>query len=224
MLGRVVNPLGQPIDGLGDIRTTHRRPHRVQGAPASIDRTPVCEPLQTGLLAIDAMIPIGRGQRELIIGDRKTGKTAIAIDAIINQRGKGIICIYVAIGQKASTVANIRETLSKHQALDYTVIVSATAADLRAAAVHRPHGGRRHRRVLHVQRPRRQAGECREPGRARARDLRRPVQAGRGVPSDVASRCAARRDARPTRATSSTCTRACSSAPASSPRSTAAVP
>ncbi len=128
MLGRVVNPLGQPIDGLGDIRTTHRRPIEFK-APGVIDRTPVCEPLQTGLLAIDAMIPIGRGQRELIIGDRKTGKTAIAIDAIINQRGKGIVCIYVAIGQKASTVANIRETLSKHQALDYTVIVSATAAD-----------------------------------------------------------------------------------------------
>ena len=127
MLGRVVNPLGQPIDGLGDIRTSHRRPIEFK-APGVIDRTPVCEPLQTGLLAIDSMIPIGRGQRELIIGDRKTGKTAIAIDAILN-RGKGIICIYVAIGQKASTVASIRETLSKHHALDYTVIVSATAAD-----------------------------------------------------------------------------------------------
>ena len=105
MLGRVVNPLGQPIDGLGDIVATHRRP------------------------AIDSMVPIGRGQRELIIGDRKTGKTAIAIDAILNQRGKGMVCIYVAIGQKASTVANIRETLAQHGALDYTIIVSATAAD-----------------------------------------------------------------------------------------------
>ena len=128
MLGRVVNPLGEPIDGLGDIRTTHRRPIEFK-APGVIDRTPVCEPLQTGLLAVDSMIPIGRGQRELIIGDRKTGKTAIAIDAILNQRGKGVICIYVAIGQKASTVANIRETLSRRHALDYTVIVSATAAD-----------------------------------------------------------------------------------------------
>ncbi len=128
MLGRVVNPLGQPIDGLGDIRTSHRRPIEFK-APGVIDRTPVCEPVQTGLLAIDAMIPIGRGQRELIIGDRKAGKTAIAIDTIINQRGKGMICIYVAIGQKASTVANIRETLSRHHALDYTVIVSATAAE-----------------------------------------------------------------------------------------------
>ena len=128
MLGRVVNPLGQPIDGLGEIHTHHRRPIEFK-APGIIERTPVCEPVQTGLLAIDSMIPIGRGQRELIIGDRKTGKTAIAIDAIINQRGKGMICIYVAIGQKASTVANIRETLAQHHALDYTIIVSATAAD-----------------------------------------------------------------------------------------------
>ena len=99
MLGRVVNPLGQPIDGLGDIVATHRRPIEFK-APGVIDRTPVCEPVQTGLLAIDSMVPIGRGQRELIIGDRKTGKTAIAIDAILNQRGKGMVCIYVAIGQK----------------------------------------------------------------------------------------------------------------------------
>ena len=128
MLGRVVNPLGQPIDGLGDIVATHRRPIEFK-APGVIDRTPVCEPVQTGLLAIDSMVPIGRGQRELIIGDRQTGKTAIAIDAILNQRGKGMVCIYVAIGQKASTVANIRETLAQHGALDYTIIVSATAAD-----------------------------------------------------------------------------------------------
>ena len=128
MLGRVVNPLGQPIDGKGNIGETHRRPIEFK-APGVIDRTPVCEPVQTGLLAVDAMIPVGRGQRELIIGDRKTGKTAIAIDAIINQRGKGMICVYVAIGQKASTVANIRETLAQHNALEYTVIVSATAAD-----------------------------------------------------------------------------------------------
>ena len=111
-----------------DIVATHRRPIEFK-APGVIDRTPVCEPVQTGLLAIDSMVPIGRGQRELIIGDRKTGKTAIAIDAILNQRGKGMVCIYVAIGQKASTVANIRETLAQHGALDYTIIVSATAAD-----------------------------------------------------------------------------------------------
>ena len=128
MLGRVVNPLGQPIDGKGSIGEGSRRPIEFK-APGVIERTPVCEPVQTGLLAVDAMIPIGRGQRELIIGDRKTGKTAIAIDAIINQRGKDMICVYVAIGQKASTVAAIRETLAAHNALDYTVIVSATAAD-----------------------------------------------------------------------------------------------
>ena len=127
MLGRVVNPLGEPIDGKGPINATHRRPIEFK-APGVIARTPVHEPVQTGLLAIDAMIPIGRGQRELIIGDRKTGKTAIAIDAIINQRGKGMVCVYVAIGQKASTVAAIRETLAQHGALDYTVIVAAPAA------------------------------------------------------------------------------------------------
>ena len=128
MLGRVVNPLGQPIDGLGPINATHRRPIEFK-APGIMDRQPVCEPVQTGLLAIDAMVPIGRGQRELIIGDRKTGKTAIAIDAIVNQRSTDMVCIYVAIGQKASTVAAIRESLSRHGVLDKTVIVAATAAD-----------------------------------------------------------------------------------------------
>ena len=128
MLGRVVNPLGQPIDGLGDIVATHRRPIEFK-APGVIDRTPVCEPVQTGLLAIDSMVPIGRGQRELIIGDRKTGKTAIAIDAIVNQAKTDMVCIYVAIGQKASTVAAIRESLAQHGVLDKTVIVAATAAD-----------------------------------------------------------------------------------------------
>ena len=127
MLGRVVNPLGEPIDGKGAFGVTRRRPIEFK-APGIIERTPVCEPVQTGLLAIDSMIPVGRGQRELIIGDRKTGKTAIAIDAIINQRGKGMVCIYVAIGQKASTVAQIRETLAAHDAMDYTVIVSASAS------------------------------------------------------------------------------------------------
>ena len=128
MLGRVVNPLGQPIDGLGAIHATHRRPIEFK-APGIMQRQPVCEPVQTGLLAIDAMVPVGRGQRELIIGDRKTGKTAIAIDAIVNQKNTDMICIYVAIGQKASTVANIRESLSRHGVLDKTVIVAATAAD-----------------------------------------------------------------------------------------------
>ena len=128
MLGRVVNPLGQPIDGLGAIHATHRRPIEFK-APGIMHRQPVCEPVQTGLLAIDAMVPVGRGQRELIIGDRKTGKTAIAIDAIVNQKNTDMVCIYVAIGQNASTVANIRESLARHGVLDKTVIVAATAAD-----------------------------------------------------------------------------------------------
>ena len=128
MLGRVVSPLGQPIDGQGPINATHRRPIEFK-APGIMERQPVCEPVQTGLIAIDAMVPIGRGQRELIIGDRKTGKTAIAIDTIINQKDTDIICIYVAIGQKASTVAAIRETLLKYGVLDKTVIVSASAAE-----------------------------------------------------------------------------------------------
>ncbi len=128
MLGRVVNPLGQAIDGLGHIEASGHRPIEFK-APGIMERQPVNEPVQTGLMAIDAMVPIGRGQRELIIGDRKTGKTAIAIDAIINQRETDVVCIYVAIGQKASTVAAIRETLRRHGVLDKTVIVSATAAD-----------------------------------------------------------------------------------------------
>ena len=128
MLGRVVNPLGQPIDGLGAIDTTHRRPIEFK-APGIMARQPVCEPVQTGLMAIDAMVPIGRGQRELIIGDRKTGKTAIAIDTIVNQKDTDVICIYVAIGQKASTVAGIKETLARRGVLQKTIIVAATAAD-----------------------------------------------------------------------------------------------
>ena len=128
MLGRVVNPLGQPIDGRGPILATHYRPIEFK-APGIMERQPVCEPVQTGLVAIDAMVPIGRGQRELVIGDRKTGKTAIAIDAIINQRDTDMVCIYVAIGQKASTVAAIRKTLERYDVLNKTIIVSATAAD-----------------------------------------------------------------------------------------------
>ncbi|CEH30701.1 ATP synthase subunit alpha (ATP syn thase F1 sector subunit alpha) (F-ATPase subunit alpha) [Aneurinibacillus migulanus] len=128
MLGRVVNPLGQPLDGMGPIETTEFRPIE-SPAPGVMARKSVHEPLQTGMKAIDAMIPIGRGQRELIIGDRQTGKTAIALDTIINQKGNGMICIYVAIGQKQSTVAGVVETLRKHGALEYTIVVSATASD-----------------------------------------------------------------------------------------------
>ncbi len=128
LVGRVVNPLGQPIDGKGPVVTDKYRV--IEGrAPSVVERQPVKEPLQTGLKAIDSMIPIGRGQRELIIGDRQTGKTALAIDTIINQKNTDVICIYVAIGQKASTVAQVVETLRRHGAMDYTTVVSATATD-----------------------------------------------------------------------------------------------
>ena len=128
MLGRVINPLGEPIDGKGSIDTTLRLPLE-RRAPGVIYRKSVHEPLQTGLKAIDSMIPIGRGQRELIIGDRQTGKTAVAIDTIINQKGKGVFCIYVAIGLKGSTVAQVVNTLEKYDAMEYTTVISATASD-----------------------------------------------------------------------------------------------
>ena len=128
MVGRVVDPLGRPIDGKGPINTDKTRPIEII-APGIVKRQPVKVPLQTGILAIDSMIPIGRGQRELIIGDRSTGKTAIAIDAIINQKDSGVICVYVAIGQKASTVASLVERLEKHGAMAYTIVVVASAAD-----------------------------------------------------------------------------------------------
>ncbi|MCL2882934.1 MAG: F0F1 ATP synthase subunit alpha [Coriobacteriia bacterium] len=127
-LGRVVNPLGEPIDGNGPIQSDGFRPLEFR-APGVVERQGVQQPMQTGILAIDSMIPIGRGQRELIIGDRQTGKTAIAVDTIINSKGKDLICIYVAIGQKASTVATVVETLERYGAMEYTIIVSATASD-----------------------------------------------------------------------------------------------
>ncbi|MCR5845917.1 MAG: F0F1 ATP synthase subunit alpha [bacterium] len=128
MIGRIVNPLGMPIDDKGDIVPEGYRPVEFR-APGVIERQPVSEPMQTGLLAVDSMIPIGRGQRELIIGDRQTGKTAIAVDAIINQKGKDMICVYVAIGQKASTVATVVETLERYGAMEYTIVVVASASD-----------------------------------------------------------------------------------------------
>ncbi|CAH8767458.1 F0F1 ATP synthase subunit alpha [Paenibacillus dendritiformis] len=128
LLGRVVNSLGQPVDGKGEIATTEFRPVE-SNAPGVIDRKSVHEPMQTGIKAIDSMVPIGRGQRELIIGDRQTGKTTIAIDTIINQKGNGVKCIYVAIGQKQSTVAQVVETLRRHGALDYTIVVTASASE-----------------------------------------------------------------------------------------------
>jgi F-type H+-transporting ATPase subunit alpha len=128
MIGRVVNALGQPIDGKGPIDTTEFNPLE-RLAPGVVDRQPVKQPVQTGIKAIDAMVPIGRGQRELIIGDRQTGKTTVALDTIINQRGQDLICIYVAIGQKRSTVAQVVKTLEEHNAMDYTIVVAATASD-----------------------------------------------------------------------------------------------
>jgi len=154
MLGRVVNALGQPIDGKGPIATKQFAPiERI--APGVVDRQGVKEPLQTGLKAIDAMVPIGRGQRELIIGDRQTGKTAVAIDAILNQKDTGVICIYNAIGQKQSTVAQVVRTLEEADAMKYTIVVAATASD---PALHDG-------RVLPRQQP------------PRARRVRRPVEA-----------------------------------------------
>ena len=128
LVGRVVNALAQPIDGKGPISTTHRAPIE-RLAPGVVDRQPVKEPLQTGIKAIDSMIPIGRGQRELIIGDRQTGKTAVAIDTIINQKGQNVICVYVAIGQKRSTVAQVVKSLEEQGAMEYTIVVSASASD-----------------------------------------------------------------------------------------------
>ena len=140
LVGRVVDVLGRPIDGLGPIETTETRPieHEASGV---LSREPVTVPLQTGILAIDAMVPIGRGQRELIIGDRQTGKTAIAVDTILNQKGQDVICIYVAIGQKASTVARIQDTLKKHGAMDYSIIVSSTASESAPLQYIAPYSG-----------------------------------------------------------------------------------
>jgi F-type H+-transporting ATPase subunit alpha len=140
LIGRVVNALGAPIDGKGPIITTETRPIEVH-APSIIDRSSVNEPLQTGIKAIDSMIPIGKGQRELIIGDRQTGKTAIGIDTIINQKGKDVICIYVAIGQKQSTVAHIVNTFTEMGAMDYSIVVSSTAAESAPLQYLAPYAG-----------------------------------------------------------------------------------
>lgn len=140
LIGRVVNPLGQPIDGKGPINAEAHRPVEYP-APGVLQRKSVHEPLQTGIKAIDSMIPIGRGQRELIIGDRQTGKTAIAIDTIINQKGQDVICIYVAIGQKKSTVAQLVQNLENRGAMDYTIVVSATASDVAPLQYIAPYAG-----------------------------------------------------------------------------------
>ncbi len=140
LIGRIVNPLGQPIDGRGAIVAEGTRPVEFK-APGVVQRQHVHEPLQTGIMAIDSMIPIGRGQRELIIGDRQTGKTAIAVDTIINQKDTGVICVYVAIGQKASTVAGVVRTLDEYGAMDYTIVVSASASDPAPLQYIAPFGG-----------------------------------------------------------------------------------
>ncbi|HUP45490.1 MAG TPA: F0F1 ATP synthase subunit alpha [Thermoanaerobaculia bacterium] len=140
LVGRVVSPLGEPIDGKGPIQSAENYPIE-RLAPGVIDRKPVKEPLQTGLKAIDSMIPIGRGQRELIIGDRQTGKTAVAVDTIINQRGKDVICIYVAIGQKKSTVAQVVRTLEEYNAMEYTIVVNASASEPAPLQYLAPYGG-----------------------------------------------------------------------------------
>ena len=174
LLGRVVNALGQPIDGKGPIATKQFAPIE-RLAPGVVDRQPVKEPLQTGLKAIDAMVPIGRGQRELIIGDRQTGKTAVAIDAILNQKDTGVICIYNAIGQKQSTVAQVVRTLEEADAMRYTIVVAADGVRSGAAALHQPVFGVHVRRVLPRQRP------------PRARGLRRSVEARAGLSRDLAA-------------------------------------
>ena len=138
--GRVVNALGEPIDGKGDITSTEYRAIE-EPAPAIIDRQPVDTPLETGILSIDSMFPIGRGQRELIIGDRQTGKTSIAEDTIINQKGKGVVCVYVAIGQKASTVARVVNNLEKHGAMEYTIVLASMASDSSSLQYIAPYAG-----------------------------------------------------------------------------------
>src|SRR4029077_11020240 len=140
MIGRVVNAIGQPVDGKGPTGTDHFR-NLEFNAPSVIERQPVKEPLQTGIKAIDAMIPIGRGQRELIIGDRETSKTHIGLDTIINQKGQNVICVYVAIGQKESTVAAVVSTLEKYGAMEYTIVVSASASEAAPLQYLAPYAG-----------------------------------------------------------------------------------
>ena len=214
VIGRVVDPLGQPLDGKGPIEAKEFYPNE-RIAPGVVDRQPVKEPMQTGLKAIDAMIPIGRGQRELIIGDRQTGKTSVALDAIINQKGKGVVCIYVAIGQKSSTVAQVVQTLEaarRDGAHDHR-----RGERLRPgpAPVHRPLRRLRDGRVLPVHRQGRQAGEQGQPRRPRPRASTTTSPSRRPRTARSRSSCAGRRAARRTRATSSTSTAASSSAPRS---------
>ena len=182
-------------------------------APGIRDRQSVKEPLQTGVKAIDAMVPIGKGQRELLIGDRGTGKEAIAIDAIINQKGKDVICVYVAIGQKASMVAGIVDALREHGAMEHTIVVAATAAEPAALQYIAPYAGVRHGGVLHVRGAQGHAG-----------GVRRPLPAGQRVPPALPAPAPSRPDAKRIPATSSTCTRGSWSAPRASPTTWEAAP
>ena len=174
LLGRIVDPLGEPLDGKGPIETDETRPAEYK-APGVVQRQPVVEPMQTGLKAIDSMIPIGRGQRELIIGDRQTGKTAIAIDTIINNKGTDLISVYVAIGQRMATVVQLAETLAENGALESAIIVAAPADEAAPIKFMAPYAGTRDGRALPLQR------------QARAVRLRRPDQARVRVPADVAA-------------------------------------
>ena len=202
LLGRVVDTLGRPVDGKGEIRADESRPVE-SPAPGVIERRPVSVPMMTGIKAIDALIPIGRGQRELIIGDRQTGKTAIAVDAIINQRGKDMICIYVAIGQKESTVASVVDRLEKHGAMDYTIVVCANASEPAPMLYIAPYAGAamgeyfmyRGRDVLIIY-----------------DDLSKQAVAYREISLLLHRCCTVRPDARPIPATCSICTPACWSA------------
>ena len=207
LLGRVVDPLGNPLDGLGPIEATERRPLEFK-APGVIQRQPVKEPMYTGLKSIDSMTAIGRGQRELIIGDRSTGKTAVAIDTILNQRGGDLICIYVAVGQKGSTVAQVVERLRDAGAMEYTIVVSAPAQEAAPIKWMAPFAGCAMGEYFLY------AGSTRSAS----------TTTSRSTPTRIASSrccCAGRRAARRSRATSSTSTRGCSSARASSPTTSA---
>ena len=211
MVGRVVNPLGQPIDGKGPIAAADRYPiERI--APGVVRRQPVKEPVQTGIKAIDSMIPIGRGQRELIIGDRQTGKTAIIADTIINQKGKGNVCIYVAIGQKRSTVAQVVKILEDHGAMDHTIVVAATASEPAPLQYLAPYAGCAMGEYFLYS----------NGARGRVSTTTSPST----PPPTARSRCccAGHRAARPTPATSSTSTRGCWSAPPSCATTSAAAP
>ncbi len=192
LTGRVIDAIGQPVDGKGPLKTTHRSRIEVV-APGVITRQSVREPLQTGLKAIDAMIPIGRGQRELIIGDRQTGKTAIAVDTIINQKGLGVFCIYVAVGQKRSTVARVVKTIEEHHAMEYSIVVSDTASDAAPMQFLAPFSG------AAIGNTSATTGNTPSSSTTTCPSTRWPTGSSRSC-------CAGRPAAKPTRATSSTCT------------------